>query len=118
MALERSKAAQPEGRRWFGNDYFDLIVWSDASETIKGFQLCYDKGRRERALTWHRGRGFSHDLIDPGDNSPFKDEAPTLEPGGHFPRAQILSVLEERSVGIDPEVRGFVLSMLRDLPER
>jgi hypothetical protein len=36
-------------RRWFSDGDFDLIVWYAGGE-IAGFQLCYDKGRRERAL--------------------------------------------------------------------
>ena len=30
-------------RRWFLDDYFDLIVWYNNSHDIEGFQLCYDK---------------------------------------------------------------------------
>ena len=30
-------------RRWFFDDYFDLIIWYDNNHQIEGFQLCYDK---------------------------------------------------------------------------
>ena len=30
-------------RRWLSDDYFDLIVWYTSTNTVHGFQLCYDK---------------------------------------------------------------------------
>ena len=39
-------------RRWFESEGMDLIVWLSADGRPVGFQLCYDKGRRERALTF------------------------------------------------------------------
>ncbi|MBL8993039.1 MAG: hypothetical protein JNM63_06830, partial [Spirochaetia bacterium] len=38
---------QPPGdlpRRWFTNEYFDLILWfeNEDRKTLFGFQLCYD----------------------------------------------------------------------------
>ncbi len=44
-------------RRWFADDYFDLIVWFDKRGQIIGFQLCYDLPRDEHALTWHEEHG-------------------------------------------------------------
>ena len=38
-------------RRWISDDYFDFIVWYETDVQIYGFQLCYDKSGRERALT-------------------------------------------------------------------
>jgi hypothetical protein len=48
-------------KRWFQDDYFDLIVWVDQERYIEEFQLCY--GREtwgERVFEWRRGRGFQH----------------------------------------------------------
>ena len=48
-------------KRWFQDDYFDLIAWHDAGGTILRFQLCSDRdGRRERVIEWQRGLGFQH----------------------------------------------------------
>ena len=44
-------------RRWFFNNYFDLIIWYDNSNQIEGFQLCYDKENNEKALTWLKKNG-------------------------------------------------------------
>ena len=47
-------------RRWFSSPDLDLIVWLDDADTMLGFQLCYDKSRGERALTWRADRGYDH----------------------------------------------------------
>jgi len=55
MLTEIRNARQVEGegfRRWFTDDYFDLIVWYGDQNAMIGFQLCYDKQGKERALTW------------------------------------------------------------------
>jgi multidrug transporter EmrE-like cation transporter len=69
-------------RRWFTDSDFDLIVWFTPAGTICSFQLCYDRRRRERALTWTQDGGFSHDRIDDGEASPAKNRTPILVDGG------------------------------------
>ena len=44
------KPGEPE-RRWFHGDQLDLIVWLTEEGEIMGFQLCYDRRGKERALT-------------------------------------------------------------------
>jgi hypothetical protein len=39
-------------RRWFSDSYFDIVLWFDRSGgAMTGFQVCYDKGKSERAFT-------------------------------------------------------------------
>ena len=55
MLAEIRNARQIAGedfRRWFTDEEFDLIVWYGDDRSLVGFQLCYDKQDRERALTW------------------------------------------------------------------
>ncbi len=48
-------------RRWFQDDYFELIAWHDAKGIILRFQLCYRRDSwSERVLEWRRGLGFLH----------------------------------------------------------
>ncbi|MFP4210633.1 MAG: hypothetical protein ACLFR8_05275 [Alkalispirochaeta sp.] len=48
-------------RRWFLNDYFDVIVWYEsAAGELTGFQLCYNRTVDERAFTWQRNKRSSH----------------------------------------------------------
>src|SRR5687768_8953096 len=51
-------------RRWYQDDFFDLYTWQAANGSVVSFQLCYDVSGRERALTWHHQRGFSHNRVD------------------------------------------------------
>ena len=66
-------------RRWFESDELDLVVWYGAGGQVTGFQLCYDFGKGEHALTWREGTGFVHSQIDAGDQSPLKNRSPILE---------------------------------------
>ena len=49
----KAREESAEGnRRWFADDFFELIVWLDERSTVESFQLCYDRRRWQRALTW------------------------------------------------------------------
>ncbi|TVR67412.1 MAG: hypothetical protein EA427_13820 [Spirochaetaceae bacterium] len=48
-------------RRWFLNEYFDLIFWYESEDgPLTGFQLCYSRHVKERAFTWQRDKQSSH----------------------------------------------------------
>ncbi len=117
MLKEISPAVQKDrGRRWFTDDYFDLIVWLGPHAAISGFQLCYDIRDAERALTWTTGKGFSHERVDAGEENPTKNKTPVLVPDGLFRSREILAHFLERSADIDPRIRSFVSDKLRDYP--
>ena len=44
--------------RWFADRDFDLFVWYNEDDSFFGFQLCYEKGKNEKALTWKAKSGF------------------------------------------------------------
>jgi hypothetical protein len=71
-------------RRWFSDENFDLIVWFEPEDQIIGFQLCYDKGSEQKALTWLKDDGYQHSRIDGGDNPGKMKASPVLEANGHF----------------------------------
>lgn len=105
-------------RRWFMCDAMELIVWVDDAGAPSGFQLCYDKGGIERALTWREGVGYTHRRVDPGEGTgmPFK-ATPVL--GANYwlkPRA-VLAMFESAAAGLPPEVAGFVGRKLREHPD-
>jgi len=119
MLVERSDVRQVPGegsRRWFSDAAFDLIVWYDDDATgggdrIAGFQLCYDKQGRERALSWRRDVGYSHDVVDAGELPGRVKMSPVLRPDD-----DVGAGLEERfraaSPGIDPTIVAFVTEKL------
>ena len=114
--LQELQVTQPRGepsRRWFRDERFDLIVWFEGDQ-ILGFQLCYDRAGRERAVTWLPTSGYSHDRIDSGGDRPGLHPARILlpEPLNSFPHAE-LTLLEGAAAGLEPALREFVLSKLR-----
>src|ERR1700681_640797 len=101
-------------RRWFEDDFFDLIVWYDQLQEICGFQLCYQKSRNEHALTWLVGRGFAHHRIDVGEQSVWETKAPVLIADGPFPSQHIIEEFLKRSNAIDPKVVRYVVQKIEE----
>ncbi len=116
MLRELKNVRQDPGerfRRWFEDDYFDLIVWYEESR-IYGFQLCYDTQGHERALTWIRGRGFSHSGIDAGDRW---NRTPILVQDGLFDKDAVAERFKAAAGEIDPGIAGLVHKALLKFPD-
>jgi hypothetical protein len=97
----------------------DLIVWLSADGRPMGFQLCYDKGRRERALTFALDGHFTVASVDDGEGTadPYK-AAPILgseSPGfaaGPFEVAHVRRLFDEASGGLPAEIVALVRATL------
>lgn len=99
----------PIRRRWFQDDGMELIVWYEPDGIAAGFQLCYEADdRRERALTWRCGQGFTHTRVDSGDTRPDKNLTPILVADGAVPWAQLQHSFTERSGHLESGVRELV----------
>jgi len=104
-------------RRWFNSPELDLIVWLGSDDRPSGFQLCYDKLRRERALTWHESRGYDHAAIDSGEGMPTKYKGtPILVADGLFESDQVKENFLEASAEIPEDIRTFVAGVLERYP--
>jgi hypothetical protein len=103
-------------KRWFTDEYYDLFVWYDDQDQISSFQLTYDKGHEERALTWSRRGGFRHTGVDTGEDSPIESRSPVLVTDGIFDAAVEAERFKEESEEIDPHVARFVYSRLLRYP--
>jgi len=102
-------------KRWFEDDYFDLLVWENELGQIVEFQLCYDKLHNQRSLIWKKQFGYMHSKIDDGENNPGKYKAtPILVDDGVFNSAAIAERFRNRSKEIDTKVSTFVLEKMRD----
>ena len=121
----RTPVAGDRDRRWIADEYFDLIVWYEVDQTIHGFQLCYDKPGRKRALTWTRPGGFRHsgggsprspdvDAIDSGESRPTANRSPILIPDGTFPAPDVRREFLTRSTQLPPEIRELVLARIAE----
>ena len=105
-------------RRWFHSPDLDLIVWFDDAEQPVGFQLCYDKARYERALTWREGRGYDHHAIDSGEAGRAKHKSsPILVADGLFDTHSVLSEFVAASNGLPDDIRSYVSRVLERYPQ-
>ncbi len=120
MLVERPDVRQipNEGfRRWFTDPHFDLIVWYE-QDRIAGFQLCYDKKAKERAVTWRRDGGYSHHRIDDGEIPFGAKMTPILVADGVFGKDEVVDRFRQAVEKIDPEIVTLVVSKLKSYPDR
>ena len=113
----RQIAGEPR-RRWFFSPELDLIVWLDDHDEPIGFQLCYDKPRGERALTWHKDRGYDHAAVDDGEDVPSEYKStPILVADGFFERDRVTTAFLAASAELPDTIRRFVADALARYPE-
>jgi hypothetical protein len=106
-------------RRWFSDDYFDLIVWFDPRGETFGFQLCYDNKQNPRSLTWLRDKGFAHEGIDDGDDPLLGYKStPILVPNGPFEVRKIQTRFREASTGLPEGITRLVLEKIQAFSKR
>jgi hypothetical protein len=112
MLREIRPIAQLEGepkRKWFSDDYFDLIVWLDETDTILEFRLCYDILYDQRVLLWREDSGFCHQRVDNGEGRPGKHKAtPILVPDGILERQDTAEKFRKESLKIEEKIATFV----------
>jgi hypothetical protein len=97
----------------------DLIVWLSADGRPVGFQLCYDKDRRERALTFAPDGSFTVASVDDGEGTadPYKaapvlaSETPAFASGASEV-AQVRRLFDEASGDLPAEIVELVRATL------
>jgi hypothetical protein len=110
--LKELRSVKPQ-RRWFSDHRMDLILWYDGEGEIEGFQLCYDKLRRERALTWTRHGGFLHHRVDDGEKTPFSyKQTPILVEDGLFDGATLSEEFLARARELPDDLRQLVVDRI------
>ena len=119
MLTEIPNARQVVGegrRRWFTDDYFDLIVWYGDEPRPIGFQLCYDKTGRERALTWTQDHGFRHDQVDAGEIPGHAKMTPIIVADGAFNAEMVSRLFRQSCLQIESGITDFVGERLDAYP--
>ncbi|HUQ27180.1 MAG TPA: hypothetical protein VM051_01220 [Usitatibacter sp.] len=105
-----------EKRRWFSSPDIDLFVWVNEAGAPTGFQLCYDKQLRERALTWTEERGFSHMGVDAGEARPGRHKgAPILTANGAVDARRILDRFRDEAKALPEGFVQFVEDKVRQI---
>lgn len=121
MLRETPNVRQIQGeppRRWFADEFFDLIVWLEADGSVNGFQLCYDREFCPRALTWTRSAGYSHNAIDDGESpSGAHKSSPVLVSDGVFDTKSIYARFETAAGLLPEEIRSIVSEKIREFPD-
>lgn len=103
-------------RRWFLDEYFDLLIWMGETDEPIAFQLCYDRNGAPHALSWDPEAGARHYRVDDGESRPGKPKAaPLLLADGPFPRDRVYRKFREAAARIDPKLAAFVGDALRSL---
>jgi hypothetical protein len=107
--IENVRQIEGEGkRRWFTDEYFDLIIWYDKFDKLLGFQLCYDVSNDERALTWKRGDRYIHEKVDAGEIPYQMKETPITVADGVFDKETVAEKFRNESVQIDRDIANFI----------
>ena len=100
-------------RRWFHDDYFDLYTWESYSGDLLGFQLCYAKLGKERALRWSPESGYRHEGVDAPEDKPGRAMSALFVADGVFDPLGIGAKFESASMEMPVRVRDFVLLKVR-----
>lgn len=101
-------------RRWFHDDFFDLYTWESRDGELLGFQLCYAKGGRERALRWSPEDGYRHEGVDAPEDKPGRAMSALFVADGAFDPDGIGSHFEAASNELPSRVKDFVLGKIRN----
>ncbi len=89
-------------------------MWIDAAGAVDGYQICYDLGAGERALTWRPSSGFSHDAVDTGDSPRGGAKmTPILVPDGAIPWTELKARFARAGESLDSELRELVSRTLQ-----
>ena len=113
--IENPRQIPGEGRRrWFRDDFFDLIIWYADSGDVEGFQLCYDRNGAERAFTWRTTGETEHSRIDDGEIPGHTKRSPILVEDGAFDRQGIAERFKSESRNIDREIAEMVNAAILD----
>lgn len=117
MLIEIKKVRQipNEGfRKWFTDKEFDLIIWYE-EDIMVGFQLCYGiKNNNERALTWHKGNHYTHNMVDDGESPYTNKMTPILISDGIFNKSEVAENFREHAKEMEYGLVDFIYSKILD----
>ncbi|MCG8325691.1 MAG: hypothetical protein MI673_09245 [Thiotrichales bacterium] len=100
-------------KRWFTDHDTDLFVWLDEHNQIIKFQVCYNKGKDEHALTWETEAGFTHHAVDDGEEKVMKmKKTPILVQDGLVDIEVINRLFSEIGRELPAFIHNFVLDTL------
>jgi hypothetical protein len=99
-------------RKWLFDDSVELIVWFAEDGEIFGFQFHYDLKNAPKAFTFTKTAGFSHNLIDTGEESPEENATPILAESVAVNILEVEHLFREHSENLPESLRSFVLDQM------
>ena len=105
-------------RRWFHDEDFDLYTWENYDGVLQGFQLCYAKRGKERALRWSPEAGYSHEGVDAPEDKPGRSVSAIFVADGVFDANRVGTIFENATLEMPDKFRNFVLERIRAYEKR
>ena len=102
-------------RRCFLDERMDLTIWYQSPGSLFGFQLSCATERETRVLTWTSARGFTHALLDDGEDKPTVNRTPILWPAPLGDVAPFREAYLAASGGLPEAERTFISTRLAEL---
>jgi hypothetical protein len=81
---------------------------------LQGFQLCYAKLGKERALRWSPEAGFSHEGVDAPEDKPGRSMSALFVADGVFDASNVSTIFENAALEMPAKFKNFVLERIRD----
>ena len=118
VEIEGVRQRPEEGfRRWFSNNYFDLVFWYDRKDgVLDGLQFCYGKPHSEKAFTWESSTRSHHYVSEMHKGS---SQATGILRGdaGEIPPAVIKRFLEE-APDLNDDLKSLVLQKIDEFNKK
>lgn len=110
MLFDRPIQAVPGDlpRKWLVDDCVELVVWFEEDGGIFGFQFHYDLKNAPKAFTFTKAAGFSHNLIDTGEDVPEENSTPILAESIPVNISEVEHLFRDRSENLPESLRWFV----------
>ena len=109
----QQKPGEPR-RRWFFSHDLDLVVWVGDDDQPLGFQLAYDKYRREHSITWDLAQGYRHYVVDEGNPIAGKAQTPLLWADGPFDGGRLIDRFRALAGDVPIDLTEFVIARLAE----
>lgn len=116
MLEEISEIRQIEGeprRRWFTDPILDIYVWYDEDDNVIQFQISYDKGPGEQALTWRREDGIVHHSVDDGESGIYRMKStPVIVADTGYDPTRIADLIKQHGGKLEHDLYEFILDRI------
>jgi hypothetical protein len=99
-------------RKWLFDDSIEVVVWFSEADHIFGFQIHYDLQDIPKAFTFTETSGFSHHLIDSGEDIPQANSTPILSKPISVNISEVEQLFRTHSENLPDSIRSFILGRL------